>query len=374
MDYRFHLKSKNKVSLLGFGCMRLPTIGGDPKKIDVALATQMLQYGYDHGVNYFDTAYPYHGGQSQAFLGEFLSKLPRNSFYLANKCPVWLIKKTEDVRRIFEEQLNVCKVSYFDYYLMHAMDQTNLETDLKYHIYDELRKLKDEGKIKNLGFSFHDNIHVFQKIISTHHFDFAQIQFNYLDYDGIIDSNKLYQIAKDNDLQLVIMEPVRGGALAKLPQECSKLLENHQPKRSNASYALRFVGSFDNVMVILSGMSSLDQVIDNVTTFSPFIPLDKEEEALIEKVKVLYRSNNPIPCTACRYCLPCTNKVNIPRVFAIYNEYQSSKNDWTLKGHLKNLNAEEYPSNCIDCKACVSKCPQKINIPEALKKCVKIVK
>lgn len=351
-------------SVLGLGMMRLPKAEEGSETIDRARAQELVDYAYAHGVTYFDTAYGYHGGDSEVFTGEALKKYPRESFYLATKFPVWLAETTEDLERIFNEQLTRCQVEYFDFYLCHALSAERLEKVKKLGIHEFLSKKKAEGKIHNLGFSFHDTPEVLREIVETWDWDFTQIQLNYLDWE-MQDAKGQYDILTEHGIPVVVMEPVRGGALASLSEESDGVLKAANPDKSVASWAIRYVASLPNVQVVLSGMSTMEQMADNVATMTDFEPLSEAERQTLDKAVELYRKNHLIPCTGCRYCMDCPFGVDIPAVFKLYNSYKISK---FVPGFLDGLEklGEAGPQSCQACGACMTQCPQKIQIPDRM--------
>jgi len=349
-------------SVLGFGCMRFPT--KEDGSIDYEKSMEMIDYAYNNGVTYFDTAYPYHNGESEIFIGHALKKYPRESFYLADKMPTWHVKSLEDVKRIFNEQLKKTQVEYFDYYLLHAL---NKDTYVNYRIpgvMDYLYDLKKKGIIRHLGFSFHDSPEVLKDILEEFEFDFVQIQLNYLDWD-YQKASEQYQIIKDYNLPIVIMEPVRGGTLADLGSDCNNILKGFNNDASIASWAIRYAMDKEQVMTVLSGMSTFEQVMDNINTASPFIPFNNEEKLVLDKTLKQFLDSRIIPCTGCRYCMDCPMGVDIPLNFKQYNNYRISKRE---KGFIKwFIESDKNASLCVGCNKCVSKCPQHIDIPNRFK-------
>ncbi|GHV50755.1 hypothetical protein FACS1894168_2290 [Deltaproteobacteria bacterium] len=301
-----HIKQFGKnISLLGFGAMRLPLL--DPQKpaeIDYPLAEAMVDKAVASGVNYFDTAFMYHQGKSEVFLGHALAKYPRDSFYLADKIPVWMMKSPDDCHSIFDKQLSRCKVSHFDFYLVHSLTKEYYPVFKKYNVYEMLRKKKEEGLITHLGFSFHDTAELLEKILAEDEWDFAQIQLNYIDWDAG-NAKKLYSILDERHLPVNIMEPVRGGALATLTDASAAILQKAGPGASTASWAIRYAASLPRVMTVLSGMSSLEQVEDNIKTMTGFTPLAESERAVLAEAAAVYNAAGAIGCTGCRYCIPC---------------------------------------------------------------------
>lgn len=365
METRTFRKTGKKLSLLGFGCMRLPVIDGKPEAIDTELATAMVAHAYDHGVNYFDTAYMYHNGLSETFIGNALRAYPRESFNLATKLPPWMVENEADIDRIFDEQLAKCRVDFFDYYLVHNVSNAKMAGIRKNRVIRKLNEKKRQGLIRNLGFSYHDRADHFEAVVKENDWDFVQIQLNYLDWE-MQDAKRLYTILSDNDLQAVVMEPVRGGALATLSEAASQILRDANPAASVASWALRFAASLPNVLTVLSGMSTMEHVWDNVRTMESFVPISPEEQKVIDRALDAYRQSGAVPCTACNYCMECPAGVDIPRSFAIYNEYCTAKVANTFLLHLGILGAEKQPKNCIQCGGCLPKCPQQLAIPDLM--------
>lgn len=349
--------------LLTFGGMRMPTKNG---KIDVPAAQEMVDFALKNGIRYFDTAYGYHEGESESFFGETLTKYPRDSYYLATKLPVWMADSLEDCEKIFENQMKKTRADYFDFYLLHSLDKEKFQKVQEYGAYEMLLQKKKEGKIRHLGFSFHDTADVLEEILNTYEFDFVQIQFNYIDWFQK-DAQQLYEVIEKKNLPIFVMEPARGGFLASLPKEMEAVLKAANPEASIASWAFRWVASFPLVKTILSGMSNMEQVADNIKTLSdpkPFTP--KEEEALKTVVKMIMEQPT-IPCTGCSYCMDCPNGVQIPTVFKIYNDYIREKNlGSTKKKYFQDLDPECRADCCISCGVCLEKCPQQISIPEQM--------
>lgn len=364
MVNRIFQKTGEKVSLLGFGAMRLPT--GEDGKIEPVQAQKMVDLAYENGVNYFDTAYMYHDGESQSFLGQALKKYDRHTYFITNKLPLWMCDSSADMERIFNDQLKRCGVDYFDFYLVHAMDAQRLKRAIEWKTFDFLREKQAEGKIHNIGFSFHDTPDVLEDICKANTWDFAQIQLNYLDWE-YQDAKQQYEILCRHHLPCIVMEPVRGGALANLPKEAATLLKAYAPDKSIASWAIKYAASLPNVLTVLSGMSLEEQVLDNLDTMNQFVPLTEEEQDLIQQALAIYKQNTLIPCTKCKYCIDCPVSVNIPEVFRVYNDYKVTGHTEDFKNEMKAL-ADRDGSQCVECGACMEKCPQKIRIPEELQK------
>lgn len=349
-----------QTSLLGFGCMRFPTL--ENGKINEAEAEAMMDKAITSGVTYIDTAYPYHGGDSESFVGKVLKKYPRESFYLATKLPVWKINHKDEVLPIFQEQLTKLQVEYVDFYLLHALDEARWDALVEQGVLDVLDQLKAEGKIKFIGFSFHDEYPVFEKIITARAWDFCQIQYNYVDTE-IQAGNKGYVLADKLGIPLIVMEPIKGGNLANLPEDIARFFKAYYPKKSLSSWALRWVGSHKNVKVILSGMSTMEHVLDNLDTFHNFKHLSQEEYELVNKVTEIIKSRTKNGCTGCEYCMPCPHGVNIPRNFKIWNDWAIYRNDdQATRRYFKDLPAEERADMCQACGACEPQCPQSIQI------------
>lgn len=370
---RNYKNTDDQISLLGFGCMRLPKIDPEKSDIDKVKAQEMIDYAYAHGVNYYDTAYPYHEGKSELFVGEALKKYPRESFRLASKMPVWLVEKPEDTLKYFEEQLNKCQVEYFDFYLCHALNLDRLEIIQKNHIFKTLQKEKEAGRIKRLGFSFHGSVEALEKIARAYPWDFAQIQLNYYDWD-MQNAKREYEILEEAGLPVVVMEPVRGGALNTLCPEALEMLKKADPKASPASWAIRFAASLPGVMTVLSGMTTMDHVTDNVATMDEFKPLTEEERELLFKVADVYKQSKTVPCTGCRYCMDCPAGVDIPAVFKIYNQYCTTENKAQFIADYDALGESKQAHHCVACRQCCSQCPQSIDIPARMEDVVALAK
>ncbi len=357
-------KGTKDVSLLGFGAMRFQQIkDGDKDIIDFETSAKTIDYAYEHGVNYYDTAYVYHNGESEVFLGKALKKYPRESFYIADKMPMWELKSEEDNERIFNEQLERLDMPYIDFYLMHSLGRYNFDQALKYNTYDFLKKKQAEGKIKYIGFSFHDNADVLREIVDKYEWDFAQIQLNYLDWETQ-NAKEQYEILTNKGIPAIIMEPVRGGALANLCDSANKLFTDAKPDKSIASWAIRYAATHENVLTVLSGMSDMSQVVDNINTLTNFQSITDDEMAIIESAAEIYRNRNTIPCTGCQYCMPCPVGVEIPTLFKMFNEYAVKLDPDGFKRAYKTLDGGM--KSCIKCGACEGLCPQSIKIRDIL--------
>lgn len=363
MEYRTWEKAEVSPSLLGYGCMRFPL--KEDGTIDREKATALLDHAMKEGVTYYDTAYTYHNHESERFLGEYLQKYERESFYLATKLPVWLVKEEADVDRYFEEQLEKLQTDYIDFYLMHAMDEEEFEKAEKLHIFEKLEQYKEEGRVRHIGFSFHDSYEVFERILKSHPWDFVQIQYNYMDTEYQAGSKGCH-LAGEMGIPVVIMEPLRGGALANLPADISSHLKERDPEASVASWALRWLADHSEIKVILSGMGAMDQLEDNLRTLSQTQPLTEEERELFVNLKSMIEGKQKSRCTGCEYCMPCPFGVNIPKNFRFWND-ESMYEDGNGKRRYKGL-GDGKATSCKECGKCEAACPQHIAIREDLKR------
>ena len=349
-----------ETSLLGFGCMRLPVLADGT--IDRELAAKMLDKAMASGVNYYDTAYPYHEGESELFVGEYLEKWPRSSYYLATKLPSWEINTLEEAEKMFELQLRRLKKDYFDFYLLHTLNRDFWHKLRDLGVVEFCEEMQRQGKIRHFGFSFHDEYDVFEEIINYRNWDFCQIQLNYMDVNEQAGLRGL-KLCKSKNIPVMIMEPVKGGSLARLPGDISKAFTDIHPDKSVSSWAMRWIGSQDGVQVILSGMSAMDQVEDNLATFTNFQPLNDEELKAIEAVSQELKKRVKNGCTGCRYCMPCPAGVNIPANFRIWNSYHTYLNRGEfIRTWTHDIDESEQAKNCVKCGKCETQCPQKISI------------
>lgn len=359
-----------ELSRLGLGTMRLPVKGIIKREanpiIDYKEAQKLVDFAIENGINYFDTAYMYHAGKSEKFIGTALSKYPRESYYLVDKLPIWMCKKPADMEKIFSNQLKRTGTAYFDNYLLHSLDKNNFEKCEKFGAYDFLVEKQKQGLIKNIGFSFHGTIDDLKQIVSAHHWDFAQIQLNYLDWKNQ-DAKTQYEILTEAGIPVIVMEPVRGGKLADIPKDAEKLFKNINCDASAASWAIKFVANLPNVVTILSGMNSIEQLQDNINTLTDFKPLtDSELQACFNAASIMNKKD-VIPCTGCDYCSDCPKGVKISTVFACYNEYKNGDiSEEESKKKYSEIPAENNADVCIKCGKCASHCPQSIKIPEKL--------
>lgn len=353
---------------LGFGCMRLPVLGSDNSNIDVERFKEMVDLFQSRGFTYYDTAYNYHGGKSECALREALvERYPRNAFTITTKMPMFRVEKAEDFKRIFFEQLQRLGVEYVDYYWLHAINKKEYEKAQQLNAFGFISQMKAEGKIKHIGFSFHDSPELLDRILTEHpETEFVQLQINYIDWDSpAICGRQCYETAVKHGKPIIIMEPVKGGALANVPKPVEELFKKADPDASVASWAVRYAASLPNVLTVLSGMSNIEQVDDNTSYMRDFKPLGKDGFALVETAAETIKNYTAIPCTACRYCVDgCPQKISIPDYFGLYNEYMRMKRH--LDGDYKNVQGGK-PGQCVLCGRCENVCPQHLKIRSYLK-------
>ncbi len=358
---------------LGFGFMRLPLLdGGDQTSFDKEQIFKMVDTYLDKGFNYFDTAYMYHDGWSERMLKEALiERHPRDSYYVATKMPTMMLEKQEDAERIFAEQLERTGAGYFDYYLLHCLSTNLYEAAQRFDLFSFVQEKKKEGLIKRVGFSFHDKADVLDKILTEHpEMEFVQLQINYLDWeDANVQSRKCWEVARKHGKDIIVMEPVKGGTLANVPPKAAKLFKDREPNMSPASWAIRFAASCEGVFMVLSGMSNLQQLLDNTGYMEHFKPLTEEEIALCHKAADIINSAVSIPCTACRYCVDgCPMNISIPEYFALYNAEMNGTDKPDDTADYAELSAKYgKASDCIGCGQCEGHCPQHIEIINLLK-------
>ena len=369
MEYRVSRHGGEKISLLGLGAMRLPLRDpADATSIDEEKAQQIVDYAYSHGVNYFDTAYPYHGRMSEKFCGRALSKYPRASYHLASKLPGWLLKGAEDVPRLFAEQLANCRTDYFDFYLCHSITEDSWKNYVGFNAYCQLDAYRKAGKIRHLGFSFHGGVELLKEVLAAGDWDFVQLQLNYFDWD-YQDSRTKYELCAAAGLQVIVMEPVRGGMLANLCDSAAAVLKAAEPADSLARWAIRWAASLPGVLCVLSGMSNLEQVGDNVGAMTPFIPLSTAGQRTLAAALEAFKAQKLIPCTKCKYCMPCPAGVNIPGMLNVYNEFRlHGEQPGRLREGYMDEPEPTRAAHCVTCGACLTKCPQHINIPAHMAK------
>ena len=355
---------------LGFGLMRLPEQNGT---IDHDQVCRMVDAYLDAGLNYFDTAYVYHGGNSEKIVKTALAQRhPRESFYLATKLPAWCMKEKADRDRILNEQLERCGVDYFDFYLLHSIEDGNFDTYDRLDCFNWGKQKKAEGKIRHFGFSFHGSPELLESVLDNHpEVEFVQIQLNYADWNNpVVRSGQLYEILHSRNIPIIVMEPVKGGTLASLRPDLEALYKSVRPNSSIASWALRFVGSLPGVMTILSGMSNQAQMEDNLATFTHFEPLSEDEKALVDQVRAIMLNVEQIGCTACRYCTDgCPMNISIPDVFRAINTMNLYKEEFRPKSFYKGLISQGHgrAADCVQCGQCEGVCPQHLPIIQLLK-------
>ncbi|MBQ2991227.1 MAG: aldo/keto reductase [Clostridia bacterium] len=363
MEYTTIEKLGAKVSRLGFGCMRFPVTSEG--EIDEQRAAKMLDTAFQAGVNYFDTAYFYHNRTSEAFVGRVLKAYPRESFYLATKLPMSLINTLDEAKEIYEGQFKTMQVEYFDFYLLHCLNTRNWQAVLDNGILDFLLEEQKKGRIRYLGFSFHDTYEVFEQILTYRDWDFCQIQFNYMDTD-VQAGMKGYELATQRGIPVIVMEPVKGGSLATLSEDIAVKFRQARPELSVASWAMRWVAGMDNCRVILSGMSDEAQVEDNLKTFDKLETLSEAEMAVIDEVRKMITERTFVACTNCKYCMPCPFGVDIPGNFAMMNNFAKYSNEARLRFQWKDMEERARANACRSCGKCESACPQALPIREKL--------
>lgn len=365
MKYRKFGQLDYECSVLGFGAMRMPT-KGEPKDIDYPEATRMLRYAIDNGVNYVDTGYPYHGGESERFLGEALKDGYREKVKLATKLLVRIVEKPEDKDRIFNEQLEKLQTDHIDMYLLHGLSRKNWETVQKFDILGWAENLKKEGKIKHLGFSFHDEYEAFEEIINGYDgWEFCQIQYNYMNEEHQAGTKGL-KLAASKGIPVIVMEPVLGGNLANPPEAIRQLMDSSDKKRTPVDWALQWLWSKPEVTMVLSGMSTMEQVQENLASAdnAQVGLLTEKDVSLLDDVRATFEQLRPIPCTSCEYCMPCSYGVKIPWNLNLYNKgYMYNTMDLQKKQYLRADKADRA-SECTSCLECEEKCPQDIKISE----------
>jgi predicted aldo/keto reductase-like oxidoreductase len=371
VQYRKFGRLDFEVSALGFGCMRLPVIDGDTAKIDEAEATRMVRHAIDQGVNYIDTAYGYHGGKSESFVGRALRDGYRERVKLATKCPVWLAETHEDFDKLLNEQLERLQVDYIDMYLLHALSRDRWQAAYDLNVLDFLRRALADGRIKYVGFSFHDDLPAFKEIVDAFDWDFCQIQLNYMDQEYQAGMEGL-RYAAEKGLAVVIMEPLRGGRLTKnVPAEVQAIWDQAPIKRTPAEWALRWVLDQPEVTVVLSGMSTMDHVVENLRVAADAGPnsLTEQELAIINQAKEFYLNRTKVKCTGCDYCMPCPVGVVIPQLFTLYNEASiyNLDPDAVARNYGRLVEEGKSADLCAECGQCEAACPQNISIREHLK-------
>ncbi|MBE6600978.1 MAG: aldo/keto reductase [Ruminococcaceae bacterium] len=365
---------------LGFGMMRLPLLDQeDPKSVDFEEVCRLVDRFLDAGFTYFDTAYMYHNYESERIVKRALvDRHPRKSFSLASKLPSMFLQKEGDQERIFEEQLLKCGVGYFDYYLIHNLNAKHYEIAERFDSFSFVSRLKREGRVRKIGFSFHDTAEVLDRILTDHpEVDFVQIQLNYLDWEHeSIQSRLCYETCVRHGKPVIVMEPVKGGTLAKVPPRVEALLTDAHPDWSMASWAIRFAATQENVFMVLSGMSDMTQLQDNIGYMADFVPLNEKELSLLPEAVRLLHADIAVACTSCRYCVEgCPKNIEIPKYFELYNAEMRAPNTvfGTHQEYYENLTETHgKASDCIGCRRCEKSCPQHIRIVAALKNVAKV--
>ena len=364
-----------EISRLGLGNMRLPCKTPIKREanplIDYNKAQELVDMAYENGVNYFDTAYMYHAGKSEKFIGQALKKYPRESYYLADKLPIWMCKRPADMQKIFDKQLQRTGIDCFDFYLLHSLDKGNFEKCEKYGAYDFLLEKQKQGLIKNIGFSFHGTIDDLKTIVAAHHWDFAQIQMNYLAWENQ-DAKTQYEILTEAGIPVIVMEPVRGGKLADVPKRVEELFVNNAPDKSIASWAIRFCATHDNVLTILSGMNAKEQMLDNLQSLTDFVPMTDVELKICQNAASIINESEIIPCTGCDYCADCPKSVKISTIFDVYNKLKTGEYT-SEQAKEKYAQIDVNHTQCVACGKCKEHCPQSIDIPKMLSETISSV-
>lgn len=367
-----------ELSMLGLGTMRLPLKGENPSDIDEDKTRDMVAYAIKNGINYFDTAWGYHNGQSERVIGKVLKEYPREKFYLASKFPGYDLANMNKVEEIFEKQLQKCQVDYFDFYLFHNVNEKNIDAylDEQYKILEYLLKQKENGRIKHLGFSVHGNYDITKRFLTAYgkYMEFGQIQLNYLDYK-FQDAKSKIDLLNEYNIPIWVMEPLRGGKLAKLSEENENKLKELRPDETIPAWAFRFLQSIPNVTMVLSGMSTMEQLEENIKTFEENKTLNNNEmNSLLELADEMIRGNT-LPCTGCAYCTEyCPKGLNIPHLLSLYNEHTFTGGGFLAPMAISSLPDDKKPSACIGCKSCEEVCPQQIKISEAMSNFVEVLK
>ncbi len=359
-----------KLSALGMGAMRLPVLGSDDSVIDEEAVNKMVAYAMEKGVNYYDTAWGYHSGQSELVMGRALKKYPRESFYLADKFPGYDLSNMDKVETIFEEQLKKCGVEYFDFYLFHNVCELNIDAylDPQYGIYPYLMKQKESGRIRHLGFSAHGSCEVMKRFLEAYGKDmeFCQIQLNYIDW-SFQEAKAKVEMLKEYNIPVWVMEPLRGGKLASLSEKEEAKLKEMRPDETIPTWAFRFLQSIPGVTMILSGMSNMEQLAANIATFEEDKPLSSGEMETLLHIAQEMVQKIALPCTACRYCVShCPQGLDIPSLLSLYNEHCFTGGGVIAPMALSSFPEEKRPDSCIGCRSCEAVCPQQIRISEAM--------
>ncbi|MDD7428627.1 MAG: aldo/keto reductase [Oscillospiraceae bacterium] len=359
-----------KLSALALGAMRLPTVDGNDSVIDEEKTAEMVDYAMKHGINYYDTAWGYHGGNSERVMGKILENYPRDSFKLASKFPGYDLSNMDKVQEIFERQLEKCRVEYFDFYLFHNVCEMNINEylDPKYGIFDYLIEQKKNGRIKHLGFSAHGNMDTIKRFLDAYgkYMEFGQLQLNWMDWT-FQNAKEKAELLTQYGIPVWVMEPVRGGKLASLPAKYTEQLRALRPDETTAAWAFRFLQTIPEVKVTLSGMSNFEQLRENIATYEEAKPLTNQEMDTILAVADDMLQGNTVPCTACHYCVShCPRGLDIPRLLELYNEHRFTGGGFIAPMALSSISEDKQPSACIGCRSCEAVCPQQIKISEAM--------
>lgn len=359
-----------QLSMLGLGAMRLPLRSSDDADIDVEKTKEMVAYAMENGINYYDTAWGYHNGQSEIVLGEILNAYPRESYYLASKFPGYDISNMDKVEEIFEKQLEKTQKEYFDFYLFHNVCEINIDAylDEKYGIFEYLMKQKENGRIRHLGFSAHGSYEVIERFLEKygHAMEFCQLQINYIDWE-FQKVNQKVDLVQTHGIPVWVMEPLRGGKLARISEDYEARLGQLRPQETVPGWAFRFLQSLPSVTMILSGMSDMQQLADNIKTFETDAPLTEDEMTCVMDIAGEMVGKIALPCTACRYCTTkCPKGLDIPTLLELYNEHIFTGGGFLPQFGLMAIEKEKHPDACIGCKSCEAVCPQQIKISEAL--------
>ncbi|MCI5750879.1 MAG: aldo/keto reductase [Oscillospiraceae bacterium] len=359
-----------KLSALALGAMRLPTVDGNDSVIDGEKTAEMVDYAMKHGINYYDTAWGYHGGNSELVMGKILENYPRDSFKLASKFPGYDLSNMDKVQEIFERQLEKCRVQYFDFYLFHNVCEMNINEylDPKYGIFDYLIEQKKNGRIKHLGFSAHGNMDTIKRFLDAYgkYMEFGQLQLNWMDWT-FQNAKEKAELLTQYGIPVWVMEPVRGGKLASLPSKYTEQLRALRPDETTAAWAFRFLQTIPEVKVTLSGMSNFEQLRENIATYEEAKPLTNQEMDTILAVADDMLQGNTVPCTACHYCVShCPRGLDIPRLLELYNEHRFTGGGFIAPMALSSISEDKQPSACIGCRSCEAVCPQQIKISEAM--------
>ena len=359
-----------RLSALGLGCMRLPVMEADDSRIDEQAVFEMVDYAMEHGINYYDTAWGYHNGNSEIVIGKALKRYERDSFYLASKFPGYDLSNMDKAEEIFEKQLEKCQVDHFDFYLFHNVCEMNIDAylDPSHHIHEYLMKQKENGRIRHLGFSAHGDLDTMKRFLEAYGKDmeFCQIQLNYFDWD-FQDAKSKVELLADHGTPGWLMEPLRGGKLAKLDEEYEARLRTLRPDETTPALGFRFLQSIPEVTMILSGMSNMEQLKDNIATFSEDKPLNEDERKVLLDIAGEMSGKGTIPCTACHYCVShCPQGLNIPMLISLYNEDIVTGGGFIAPMRIGRLPEDKRPGSCIGCRSCEAVCPQQIKVSEIM--------